>query len=526
MSGLTDHRSPGGTVAPVPASQLSAGTDTSDEPKRPASSVEPADARSASLTMVLSSTAIFLIALEITIIAVALPEIEEAFAGVGRSTVSWVFTAYNIGVAALLLTGGWLAERFGRKRVFQSGLAIFAVGSVAAGLAPGIEVLIAARVVQSVGGALLVPASLALILHSVPPDRRDVAVGLWGAMAGVAAAVGPTLGALLVELTNWRAVFLINVPVAVLALVVGRRALVESRDPNISPRVDLVAAPAGAASVGLAVFAIIAGEPLGWTDPRVVGSLVLAALLLVAFGYRSQTHPTPVFDPSISRLPSFRVAAAGTLAFGAAFAGWLALAPTFLSEVWGYSVLRSGLAIAPGPLVMAAVAGPAGKMVTRFGHRRVIAVGALLPVLAVASWVLLVRSDSSYVTSFLPGVVLYGAGVGVGFPMLTAAALRDVPEHQYAMGAAGNTTLRQVAMAMGISMCFAIVGAASGADSAASASPYIQSWIACGVLFVATALVMLLRYPEPTDASLVGLTPVTGNDATTNQPRSEQGVQP
>ena len=413
----------------------------------------------ARITTLLGSVAAFLIALELTIISVALPEIERTFAGTPRSTLSWVFTAYNVGVASLLLIFGWAAERFGRKRLFLAGMAIFVIGSLGSGLAPGIGLLIAGRTVQAIGGAMLIPASLGLILAANKPADRDVAIGAWGSMAGLAAAVGPSVGAVLVDGAGWRWVFLVNVPVAVLTIIVGSKRLSESRDDNIAPRVDLVAVPVGALAIGLFVFIIVAAGSVGWSSPLTVGILVAALVLLAVFVRRSVNHPTPVFDPAIARAATFKVASVATLFFVAGLTGWLVLAPTFLTEVWGYSILKAGFAIAPGPAAM-----------------------------AVAWWMAFVGNDPAYLFAFLPGAVVLGIGVGAGFPMLTAAVMVDVPPNQYAIGAAGNTTVRQVAMALGIAAVIAVVG--PPAEVAADAGPFRDSWLLCGLFFLVAGVVM------------------------------------
>lgn len=442
------------------------------------------------VTTALGSVAVFFIALELTIISVAMPDIADQFTESSRATLSWIFTAYNVGVASLLLIGGWLAERFGRKRIFLIGLAVFTVGSLGSGLAPTVGVLIGARVLQAVGGALLVPASLGLILHAVEPAKRDVAIGVWGAMAGLAAAIGPTLGAVLVGSIGWRSVFLVNVPVAVVVAVIGGRHLEESLDPNISPQVDLLAVPAGALAVGIFVFDIVAGSTLGWTSPVTIGSMTLGVALLVVFARRSVRHEHPVFEPSIANERTFAIGGVGTLFFVAGFTGWLVLAPTFLTEVWDYSVLRAGLAIAPGPLVMAVVAGPAGKLASRRGHRLVITLGALLALGAIAWWTTRLGEQPDYTAGLLPGLLLMGAGVGFGFPMLTAVSMVDVGPHQYAMGAAGATTIRQLAMAVGIAVAVAIVGTPETATGAFD--QYRWSWLVAGGFFAATAAAMQL----------------------------------
>lgn len=459
-------------------------------------SVSASEASRSGWTVVLASVAVFLIALEITIISVALPEIEAAFPASSRATLSWIFTAYNVGVASLMLIAGWLAERHGRKRIFLLGMAIFALGSIVSGVAPHVAVLITGRVVQAIGGALLLPASLALILHAVEPEKRDASIGIWGAMAGLAAAVGPTLGALLVNAAGWRWVFLINVPVALLALALGPRVLNESFDPEAQTGVDLLGPPLGAAGVAALVFAIVAAGVRGLLAPVVLGAAAVAVVLLVGFVRRTRAHHSPLFPPGLAAVPTYRSGALGTLVFGAGFAGWLVLAPTFLVEVWDYSIVEAGFAIAPAPVAMAITAGPAGTLCAKYGYRLIITLGALFCVAAVALWLVSVHETSTYVATFLPGAILLGVGVGIGFPMLTAASMHDVPPTRYAVGAAGNTTIRQVALALGISIAVAIVGTADTATNDLKA--FRVSWAVCGVFFILTAAVIAACYPSTT----------------------------
>ena len=449
---------------------------------------------SATGTVLLSSVAVFLIALEITIISVALPQIEAAFPASSRATLSWVFTAYNVGVASLMLIAGWVAERDGRKHIFLTGMGVFCVGSIMTGLAPHVAVLIGGRVVQSIGGAMLLPASLALILHGVPEERKDAAIGIWGAMAGLAAAVGPTLGALLVDAAGWRWVFLINVPICIAALILGPRLLRESRNPDAPRTADLIGPPVGAAGIAALVFAIVAGGVRGFTAPPVVVAVAVAVVLLTVFVVRTKTHRSPIFPPALAKLPTYRVGALGTLMFGAGFAGWLVLAPTFLVEVWGYSIIEAGFGIAPAPLAMAITAGPAGKLCARFGYRWVVAAGAACSLVATSLWILTVDTGTGYVTTFLPGAILLGIGIGIAFPMLTAASMADVPATGYAVGAAGNTTVRQVAMAIGISVAVTVVGTAETATGDVTA--FRQSWVVCAAFFLATAATMAMGYPD------------------------------
>jgi MFS family permease len=231
----------------------------------------PVDRR-AWITLAVASVSSFMVSLEITVISLAFRKIVSAFPDTPPTTLSWVFTAYNITVASLLLISGWLADTRGRKRCFLLGLAIFGSGSVVSGLATSGEMLISGRVFQGVGGALLAPAGLALVLTAFPPERRSAAVGIWGISGGLAAAVGPTAGAVLVQTFGWRAVFLINVPIAFAAIPIGIAYLVESTAPGVARNVDVVGAPLASLSVGMLVLAIVEGGRWGWLSGRTIGA--------------------------------------------------------------------------------------------------------------------------------------------------------------------------------------------------------------------------------------------------------------
>ena len=252
--------------------------------------------RRAWITLAITSAASFMVSLEITIISLALPDIRAAFPEASESALSWIITGYNIGVASLLLISGWLADRFGRKRVFLFGLAVFALGSLMAGAANSAELVIASRIVQSIGGAAQFPAGLALLLPAFPLAKRQLAIGTWGAMGGLAAAVGPSVGALLVDGFGWRVVFLVNVPVAVLALIVGARELDESVAEGVPSSVDLISVPLASIGVGAVILGIVQGEDWGWSSSQTVASFVVGAALIVVFVLRSRRHPAPLFD--------------------------------------------------------------------------------------------------------------------------------------------------------------------------------------------------------------------------------------
>ncbi len=443
-----------------------------------------------SVTLALGSVGVFLVALETTVLSVALPALARSFPEATRTDLSWVFTVYNVGVAATMLTAGWLAERFGRRALFALGLAVFGAGSLGSGLASSLESLVLYRGIQALGGAMAIPASLALILVAAPAARRDAAIGIWGAMAGLAAATGPTLGALLVAWGGWRWVFLLNVPIALPAAFAAWRLLGESRGRVAD--VDPLAVPLGAAGTGLLVLAIVSAPAPGGVLPAAIAGAG-ASICLALFAHRTLTHRAPVFDPAIARRASFTAGSACMLTFVAAFSGWLVLAPTFLHEVWGYDVLSAGFAIAPAPLVMALAGGPAGLLARRLGHRLVIMTAGVLGATACAWWLAFVTPSPDYARAFLPGALLLGLAVGLGFPMITASSLRDVEPGSYAMGAAGNTTVRQLAMAVGIALAIAL----SDADGEGIAG-FQATWRVAAALFLATTGLILAFDPRTT----------------------------
>ena len=218
--------------------------------------------RSAWLTLAVTSIAAFMIAIETSIISLALPQLRDGFPEASESKLSWIINAYTIGVASLLLVSGWLADRYGRKKLFFWGLFIFLVASCAAGLAPSANFLIGARILQAIGGAMQYPAGLALLLAAFPPSKIQTAIGTWGAMGGLAAALGPSLGALLVDAFGWQAVFFINVPVAGLVIIFGPRWVPESVSDSIPSKVDLISVPLASLGVGMAILAITQGDKL------------------------------------------------------------------------------------------------------------------------------------------------------------------------------------------------------------------------------------------------------------------------
>lgn len=449
--------------------------------------------RSAWLTLITVSVAVFMVAMEITVIALALPEIQRAFPGTSAAALSWVASAYSLGVGALLLVAGWLADRHGRRRAFLVGLAAFIAGSIGSGAATGIGMLIAARVVQSVGGALLFPAGLALTMAAFPRSRHQFAIGVWGAMGGLAAALGPSLGGLLIAGFGWRSVFLVNVPVAAAAMIVGRRILVESTGGMVARRVEAVSVPLATLGVGAFILGILQGSAWGWGSVPTLAAFGAGAALIAAFAVRSLRHPAPLFPLRLFRLRSWTVGNAGSFLFCMAFFSMMVLLPSFVQETWGWSVVQTGMAIAPGPFLSFAVSPQAGKLADRIGNAPIVMTGAAVGAVGTA-WYRFTLGTEPQLGHLLIGGLLIGVSAGLCFAPLTGATLRDVPGGMYATGGAGRTTIFQTSSAVAIAVGFALLGRASGLE--AELAGYQRVWTLCVICYLGLLAVFALAYPR------------------------------
>ncbi|MDX6625217.1 MAG: hypothetical protein QOE56_206 [Solirubrobacterales bacterium] len=410
----------------------------------------------------------FVAFLDTTIVNIAFPDIAASFPGSGRDLLSWVLDGYFVAIAALLVPAGGLADRFGHRRVFLLGVASFTLASLLCAAAPSLEWLIAFRVLQGIGAALIAPSSLAIVLDRFPVERRAAGVGLWGAAAAAAAAVGPTLGGALVDLSDWRLVFLVNLPLGAAILLAGRSRL--SERPTLDSRLpDLPGAVMLTLGLALITLGIVEGNDWGWTAPTTLGCFAAGLTLLAGVALRSARHPRPIVEPELFSHRSFAIGNLGTLFFAAAFFSVILGNVLFLTGIWGYSVLHAGLATLPGPALTTVVSGPAGSLADRFGHRAVIVPGTLF----FAAGVMVLRSagaDSDWLGLWLPGACLTGIGIGLAFPTLGSAAVRDVPDDRFATASAVNAAFRQVGAVLGTAILIAIIGEPSSLDDALSVS--------------------------------------------------------
>ncbi len=410
---------------------------------------------------------VFMAGLDLFIVNIAFPQIRLDFAGTSLGALSWVLNAYTIVFAAFLVVAGRWSDAFGRKRSFLLGVGLFTGASAACAAAPSMEFLVGARAVQGLGAALLMPASLGLLLPEFPPERRHVAIGAWAAVGGIAAAAGPPLGGLLVQ-ASWRWVFLVNVPVGLAALVAGWRVLREVRHPEPSTP-DFLGAGVLTAAVASLVAAIVEGGQWGWGSAQIVSLLALAVLLLVVVARRIATHPAPIVEPALLAVRAFSLATMGSLLFFGAFAAMLLACVLFLTGIWHYSTLTAGLMIAPGPAMAAAFAVPGARLGRRFGPDRVGAVGTLLFALGGVWWIAELGAARHFAADFLPGMLIGGIGVGLVIPSLTAMVAATLPPERLATGIAVQVTGRQLGSALGAAALVAVVGTAHTAQDFAGA---------------------------------------------------------
>jgi EmrB/QacA subfamily drug resistance transporter len=405
------------------------------------------------------SVGVFVASLDLFIVNIAFPDIERDFHGTSLASLSWILNAYAIVFAALLVPAGRWADRTGRKRAFLAGMAIFTIASAACAAAPSVGVLIAARVVQATGAALLMPTSLALLLPEFPPERRQVAVGIWAAVGGAAAAAGPLAGGLLTQ-ASWRWVFLVNVPIGIAAVVAGLRALREVREPN-TVRGDILGAVLLTAGIASLTLAIVKGTDWGWGGGRVIGLFAAAAVLTILVGRRSTRHPAPVIEPAVVKVRAFSVSAVAMLLFNVAFAAMLLSNVLLLTQGWHESILRAGLQLAPGPGMAALSAVPASVLAQRIGPRWTGVLGTLLFAGGIGLLALSAGETPHYASDFLPGMAVGGMGVGFVLPSVQGAAMATLPPALFSTGTAKISMARQIGAALGIALLVAVIGTPS-----------------------------------------------------------------
>lgn len=449
------------------------------------------------LALVATVAASGMASLDATVVNVALPHIGDDFdAGIG--SLQWVLTGYLMSLGSLILLGGALGDQFGRRRVFLIGTVWFAAASVVCGAAPNVETLIAARVLQGIGAALLTPGSLAILQASFREDDRARAVGAWSGLGGVAGATGPFVGGWLVDGPGWRWAFLVNLPVAVLVVICARGAIPESRDPRTGRALDVVGSALAIATVGAATWALTESGRSGWDDTSVAVAGALAVVGGVAFVCHLTRARDPLVPPALFRRRSFTVTNLTTVLLYAALGVAFFLIAYQLQVAAGWSALESGIALLPTTVLMLIGSPASGALAERIGPRLQLTLG---PLFAAAGLFLLaaIGPDARWAGDVLPGALLFGLGLVTFVAPLTATVMASVGEEHVNVASAVNNAVARTASLAALAVIPAVAGLTTTADAAEVTDAFRVAMIVAALLAAAAAPVAFVGLGKHTD---------------------------
>ena len=449
---------------------------------------------------------LFMIMLDNTIVNVALPSIQRDLE-VGISGLEWVVNGYALTFAVLMLTGGKLADLYGRRLIFIVGLSVFTAASFVCGMATSDEWLIAARIVQGAGAALMNPATLSIITATFPPRQRGMAIGIWAGVSALALAIGPLVGGVIAEHIHWGWIFFINVPVGILAIVVARLVIDESRDTSAEQRLDFPGLFTSAVGLFALTYGLIEANTYGWTSTRILALFGVAAAALVAFVVLELRQRLPMLDLNLFRNSTFAGANTVMMLVALAMFGVFFFVSLFVQNILGYSATEAGATFLPMTVLVILVAPAAGKLSDRVGSRWLMGAGM---VSVATSLLVFSRLDAgSDFWDLLPGLLVGGLGMGLAMTPTTSAAMGSVPIDKAGVGSAVLNSMRQVGGALGIAVMGAIVtshvdlSAGPGPETASQfvagfqAALLVASVIAFAAAIVAVTTVRTYRHAEP-----------------------------
>lgn len=456
-----------------------------------ASSPTPIPAR-AWRALAVGSLGFSLMSFNTTATNLAFGDISADFTKASAGAMSWVASIFFIGMASLLLVSGRLADRIGRRRVFRAGLITFAAGSALSAAAPSVYVLIVARLVTAAGGAMILPSSLAVVLPEFPKARHASTIALWSATGPLASALAPGLSAIILAASNWRVLFLLSVPVALIALAGSYGTLAESKAENRAGKLDVLGVMIGTAAVATLVFGASFGSERGWTSGVIIGSFLASAVLFPLVIQRCRTQAQPLLNLEVFTVPAVAVAnVANFLLNFAGLATWLVW-PLWFSRIWGYTKLETGLALLPGPIVSGVVTAMGGRLAERFGHERIVRYGAFISTIAVI-WPLVFLGVHPNYIAIAPALGLFGMGWSLTQPPLNAGVVNRVDPDLYGEVNASFNTVRNIAGALGIAVAVTIIGKAGRPDPLAI---YERVFAVFSVSVALCWLVLALVYPR------------------------------
>ena len=450
----------------------------------------------ARLALATGSLAFVLGTVNVTVTNVAFPDIVRAFPGVSGALTGWIVSGYALAFSSTIIAGGRLADRYGRLVVFRLGVLGLFVSSIAAGLAPGIELLLVARVVQGLCGALTVPSSLALVLPQFPAARQASVIGIWASAGMAASGLAPGMAAGILEIANWRWVYLAIAPIAALAILGSVWFLKETAEPDRSRPLDLLGVAMGTAAVFLVVLATLQGRDWGWGSAGTLACFIGAAVLLPLFLWRSAGHDEPLFDPRLFRVRSFAVAnVAVSLAMVGAFTSWF-LWPQYLVEVWDYSLWAVGLAFTPAPIISAVMAVLGGRWADKHGFRGMMALASAIATVGHLWLLLFLDENVRFWIAFFPATVCFGLGMGVLASHLNSAALVDIEPAALATANGVHQSLRYSVGGIGVAIAIAVLGGNHEVHL------YNWLWLLLGGMQALCIPLMGLAYPRKRPAAV------------------------